>query len=108
MDGQHGERSSPVGKDAMTSAQSIPLDRRLIRVGGSLLICGLLLAILVSCTQKTSLSQPNRLQAPYSGPALWAIAPLVNESGTSAVNTIRISEPSPRNFSRSGASTPSR
>jgi hypothetical protein len=81
-----------VGKDAMTSAQSIPLDRRLISVGGSLLVCCLLVAFVASCTQKHSLNQPNRLQAPYPGTVLWAIAPLVNESGTSAVNTIRISD----------------
>lgn len=76
----------------MTSAQSISLHRRLTRVGGSLLVGGLLLALLASCNQKYNLTQPNRLQAPYSDTVLWAIAPLVNESGTSAVDTIRISD----------------
>ena len=90
--GNCGERSSLVGKDAMTSAQSISLHRRLTRVGGSLLIGGLVLALLASCNQKYKLTQPNRLQAPYPDTVLWAIAPLVNESGTSAVNTVRISD----------------
>ena len=76
----------------MTSAQSISLRRRLTRVGGSLLIGGLMLALLASCSQRHSLKQPNRLQAPYPETVLWAIAPLVNESGTTAVNTVRISD----------------
>ena len=89
---ENGERSSPVGKDAMTSAQSISLGRRIFRVGGSLLLGSLVLGWLVGCSQRYDLKQPNRLSAPYQGTVLWAIAPLVNESGTSAVNTIRISD----------------
>ncbi|MEE2908646.1 MAG: hypothetical protein VX527_12540 [Planctomycetota bacterium] len=76
----------------MTSTQSISLHRRRYRVAGSLLTGCLLLCLMTACEHSRKLQQPQRLSAPYGWTALWAVAPLVNESGTTAVNTIRISD----------------
>ena len=51
-----------------------------------------MLCVLSACKNFRSLQEPTRLAAPYSWTALWAVAPLVNESGTSAVDTIRITD----------------
>lgn len=90
--GTYGGRSPPLGKDAMTSTQSISLRRRHGRVAGSLLLSCLMLGILSACQTSQNLQQPTRLAAPYSWTTLWAVAPLVNESGTSAANTIQITD----------------
>ncbi|MCH2152855.1 MAG: hypothetical protein MK089_05895 [Phycisphaerales bacterium] len=80
----------------MTSAQSISPSRCHWSVEGprwilaaAMILCHLGLA---SCAESHKLSQPNRLAAPYQWTALWAVAPLVNESGTSAADTIQISD----------------
>ncbi|MCH2134444.1 MAG: hypothetical protein MK116_11915 [Phycisphaerales bacterium] len=77
----------------MTSAQSISPLRRLRGVGGSLRLSMLAaLLLLGACQGSQGLHRPDRLVAPYGQTALWAIAPLVNESGTTAADTIRITD----------------
>ena len=79
----------------MTSAQTMqPNEHRsgLLRVGG--LAAMLILAIGIGCQQhrRGALHQPSGLHAPYDEPQLWAIAPLANESGTTAVDRMAITD----------------
>ena len=78
----------------MTSAQSISPLRRLHGVGRPLRapVLASLLLLLTACQNSMRLHRPERLVAPYGQTALWAVAPLVNESGTTAANTIRITD----------------
>ena len=89
-------RAEPVsGQDAMTSAQSISLGRRGRCAGRSHWVLALmagLMSLTVGCQGGTRLQDPHRLAAPYPWTALWAVAPLINESGTTAADTIRLSD----------------
>jgi hypothetical protein len=79
----------------MTSAQTMqPNEHR----SGHLLVLGLaallILAIGFGCQNRYQgrLERPSSLLAPYDAPQLWAIAPLANESGTTAVDRMNITD----------------
>jgi len=75
------------GTDAMTSAQLLIL-RCVVAAG----VAGLL----VGCgTERARLSNPRVLTAPYDsekGELLWGVAPLRNESGTTVVNAMSVTD----------------
>lgn len=79
----------------MTSAQTMqPNEHRsdLFRVVG--LAAMLILAIGIGCQQhhRGQLHRPSDLPTPYATPQLWAVAPLANESGTTAVDRMEITD----------------
>ncbi|MCH2149018.1 MAG: hypothetical protein MK095_06245 [Phycisphaerales bacterium] len=62
---------------------------------GLLLVLTTMLVGLPSCTARpgsSSLQQAMQLRAPTGAPALWAVAPLANESGTTAVDRVHITD----------------
>ena len=70
----------------MTSAQTMLLRTQAL---------ALVLALLISaCASKDTLTPPRALVAPYAGQGdvLWAVAPLRNESGTSAPDELEVSD----------------
>ena len=88
-------RPHDYGQDAMTSAQTMqPNEHR----SGHSLVLGLtallILAIGFGCQNRHQgrLERPSSLLAPYDTPQLWAIAPLANESGTTAVDRMTITD----------------
>ncbi len=79
----------------MTSAQTMQPNEH--RSGHSLMLglaALLILAIGFGCQNrhKGRLERPSSLLAPYDAPQLWAIAPLANESGTTAVDRMSITD----------------
>lgn len=76
----------------MTTVQSM-LSRRCAALG--LLAAAIGASSLGSCAKPPELTPPETLVSPYdtSGPdVLWAVAPLANESGTSAVDPLAVSD----------------
>jgi hypothetical protein len=66
-----------------------PGRRRAPRVrSGVAVVC---LLILSGC-QRTELALPVPLTSPYEEERVWAVAPFANESGTSAVDTLRVAD----------------
>jgi hypothetical protein len=62
---------------------------------GLLLALTTLVVILPACTARpgsSSLQQAMQLRAPNGAPTLWAVAPLANESGTTAVDRVHITD----------------
>ncbi len=79
----------------MTSAQTMqPNEHRsdLLRIAG--MAAMLILAIGIGCQQqhRGQLERPSDLLTPYDTPQLWAVAPLANESGTTAVDRMAITD----------------
>ena len=79
----------------MTSAQTMqPNEHRsdLFRIAG--MAAMLILAIGIGCQQqhRGQLERPSDLLTPYDTPQLWAVAPLANESGTTAVDRMAITD----------------
>ncbi len=74
----------------MTTVQTMQEVRALVR-GVRAGVCLVLVAALVGCaSNKDPLSPPRPLVSPYdtvNGEALWAVAPLMNETGVSFVDT---------------------
>ncbi len=75
------------GTDAMTSAQL----HLILALAASALVC-----VLVGCgDERARLSNPRVLTAPYdpeAGELLWAVAPLRNETGTSAIDALAVTD----------------
>lgn len=76
----------------MTSAQLMPSgnDRGSLSGVASLAAVVLVGGLASGCGHK--LKQPDVLASPYPGVRLWAVAPLANESGVSAVDAYRVAD----------------
>ena len=76
----------------MTSAQLMPSgnDRGSLSGVASLAAVVLMGGLASGCGHK--LKQPDVLGSPYPGVRLWAVAPLANESGVSAVDAYRVAD----------------
>lgn len=76
----------------MTSAQTMRMGltaRRLAVMSLALLLCTLLIS---GCMNQTRLERPAFLHAPYPEPQLWAIAPFMNESGFTDIDTATVAD----------------
>ncbi len=78
-------------QDAMTSEKAmLPRHPRTVAARcGALFV---LVAMFAGCDTPPKLDQPGVLNSPYPGPKLWAVAPLNNESGTTLVDTVVLSD----------------
>ncbi len=79
----------------MTSAQTMqPNEHRSGRTHIVGLAALLVLSIGFGCLQRQqgSLERPSTLLTPYDSPQLWAVAPLANESGTTAIDRMAITD----------------
>lgn len=91
------------GKDAMTrrthakTRLSLPHGRQSLRAPLPRILSFVLLAALAACSSsnKPDLEAPRQILAPYdpmAGEVLWAIAPLRNETGTSLLDPLEVSD----------------
>lgn len=75
----------------MTSEQHMPPGWRSNLNGARLIASLIMLGMLTGCFEQR-LDVPTLLRAPYDESQLWAVAPFFNESGTTRVETFRISD----------------
>ena len=84
-----------IRQDAMTSVHSMlkgACSRRRrwwFQIGSIGIIVGFA-AVLTGCAKRTIVNAPT--MSPYPASKMWAIAPLINESGTSAVDPLHLSD----------------
>lgn len=75
----------------MTSAQSMQPGSAIRRLRAAALLA-LIALVLGGCDSGEKLQDPVRLRSPYARPMIWAVAPLNNESGVSAVKPDQVAD----------------